>query len=87
MVVLLTIRVNCSCWRAKPAHFVGHLPHFEPGRPTGIALGKTWYGFCKRLTRTTGVFTEEAGDVDDKAHNAPAPGQISQLALISTMDA
>src|SRR6266851_7038831 len=26
MVVLLTIRVNCSCWRAKPAHFVGHLP-------------------------------------------------------------
>jgi len=26
MVVLLTIRVKCLCWRAKPAHFVGHLP-------------------------------------------------------------
>src|SRR6266487_149552 len=26
IAVLLMIEGKCSCWRAKPAHFVGHLP-------------------------------------------------------------
>ena len=26
LVPVLTLEGKCSCWRAKPAHFVGHLP-------------------------------------------------------------
>ncbi len=34
MLVLLKIGGNCSCVRAKPAHFVGHLPvHSEEADP------------------------------------------------------
>ena len=35
-VPVLTCEGKCSCWRAKPAHFIGHLPlahaHAQPGR-------------------------------------------------------
>src|SRR6266568_4954276 len=34
---LLTCEGKCSCWRAKPAHFVGHLPIASQGKQMNYA--------------------------------------------------
>src|SRR6266702_5202606 len=38
-VPVLTCKGKCSCWRAKPAHFIGHLPVFcQDGFPICLIL-------------------------------------------------
>jgi hypothetical protein len=55
MLELLTIEGNCSCVRAKAAHFVGHLPVLSLHHLTGGTSSKEGQG--ESLQRETGLPT------------------------------
>src|SRR6266487_4416876 len=42
IAVLLMIEGKCSCWRAKPAHFVGHLPPAKQINQGLIRFSSLW---------------------------------------------